>query len=318
MGFDLKKCGICNDELGRYKVDFSILDGLFKINDVLYENDKVYCYSKNRECGGRKMNPNSIEFISKTMGLSELDARNYIHNNNKSPFYSINHKSGTDYIKWQTRDEAFFDSSEKYENWKTKLRYGHTLESYIEKHGIRKGTKIYTDVQKSKESCSLKFYMNKYDDEEIAMLEYTKRLEQCIPKSSSIEANSFFERLSVIILEKFNITSSDIITYYKDETEFQIAFFFYDYCIKSHKIIIEYNGKIWHPNKKYYSESEWSEWKHPFNESLTADEVYKKDIKKLAIALGRGYKVITVWSDKTVEYNIEYITDKINKYLNGK
>lgn len=42
---------------------------------------------------------------------------------------------------------------------------------------------------------------------------------------------------------------------------------------------------------------------------------YKKDKQKLAMALSRDYKVITVWSDKSEEYNINIIIDKIKKIL---
>ena len=317
IGFDLQMCNICKKEHAKYEVDFEIKNNTFIVNNIIYPQNKLYCYSKNKNCEGKKMNPNSVEFISKTMNLTKKESIEYIHNNNKSPFYSSNHTSLEEYKKYQTRDLSFFDNENEYNKWKEKLKRGHKIETYIKKYGKVEGTKIWEDIQKKKNSCSLEFYLKKCKTEKEALLEYSKRLEKVIPNSSSKEADTFFEKLTRVLCDKFNISENDITTNYKDNTEFQLVYYFYDYCIHSHKIIIEYNGKLWHPNKEYYTEEEWNNWKHPFNEKLNADDVYQKDIQKMAIALSRGYKVITIWSDKEEDYNIDFVVEKLNKYING-
>jgi very-short-patch-repair endonuclease len=317
IGFDLKMCNICKEEYAKYDLDFEIKNNIFTVKNVFYPENKIYCYSKNKKCPGKKMNPNSVEFISKSMNLTEKEALDYIHKNNKSPFYLSNHDSIEEYKKYQTRDLSFFNNENEYNKWKEKLKRGHKIETYIEKYGKVEGTKIWKNIQKKKNSCSLEFYLKKYKTEKEALLEYSKRLEKVIPNSSSKEADSFFKKLTKILYSKFNINKDDITTNYKDNKEFRLVYYFYDYCIHSHKIIIEYNGKLWHPNKEYYTKEEWNKWKHPFNENLNADDVYKKDKQKLAIALSKGYKVITVWSDKEEKYNIDLVIQKLTKYING-
>ena len=316
MGFNLEKCNICKNEKARYDVDFIISGDEFSVKNISYK--KYYCYSKNKKCPGKKMNPNSVEFISKSMKISKQKALEYIHQNNSTPFYLSNHGSVEDYKKSQTRDINFFGSRDNYEEWKDKLKRGHKIETYIKKYGKGEGERIWKEIQSKKESCSLKFYLKKFNgDEKKALEEYSERLKKVIPNSSSKEAEKFFKELTKEVIINFGIKEEDILTFYKDNKELNIVYYFYDYCITSHKIIIEYNGKLWHPDKKYYTKEEWDSWKHPFNEGLTADMVYKKDKQKLAIALSRGYKLIKVWSDVGVDDNIKFVIEKIRKYING-
>lgn len=62
----------------------------------------------NKDCASRKLNPNSVERVSKGLGLSEAEALHLIHARNKSPFYRENHSSDEEYTKAQTRGLDFF------------------------------------------------------------------------------------------------------------------------------------------------------------------------------------------------------------------
>ena len=66
-----------------------------------YRNIKKYCFDQTSDCPGKRLNPNSVEFVSKTEGLSEEEALRLIHTRNKSPFYLENHKTKHDYQKTQ-------------------------------------------------------------------------------------------------------------------------------------------------------------------------------------------------------------------------
>jgi hypothetical protein len=147
----IQKCSICNSAYNPYfTLEFTIFpNNEVKISNVInghksynYEKyNKNYCYGENRSCPGIKMNPNSIEFISLTLNLSESEALEYIHKNNKSPFYLNNHESHEEYSNFQSRSKT----------------------AYINKYGEDEGLKKYNsfcDTQKY--SCSKHFYLDKF------------------------------------------------------------------------------------------------------------------------------------------------------------
>lgn len=167
LGFNLKLCNICKTTYNpNFKLIFKILDNnIVKICDVKWgkssynfkKYDKHYCYGSNRNCPGLKMNPNSVEFISKTLNLNEDDALSYIYENNKSPFYSINHDSIEDYSKSQSRGKDYYISKYgqtegllKYESNITKFKYTNSKISYTDKYGQTEGLKIWDKISKKK------------------------------------------------------------------------------------------------------------------------------------------------------------------------
>ena len=103
LGLPIQLCAICKSAYNPYfDLEFNISsDGEVKICNVInghrsynYKNyNKNYCYGNNTICPGIKMNPNSVEFISATLNLTPEEALNYIHENNKSPFYFKNHSN---------------------------------------------------------------------------------------------------------------------------------------------------------------------------------------------------------------------------------
>ena len=58
---------------------------------------------------------------------------------------------------------------------------------------------------------------------------------------------------------------------------------YYDFTIPSLKIIIEFNGVHFHPNKAVLSEKEWNDWRTPITHN-TADEIYRIDCLKRSAA----------------------------------
>ncbi|MDF1551403.1 MAG: hypothetical protein P1P88_26515, partial [Bacteroidales bacterium] len=79
-----------------------------------------YCY-RGKLCSGGHLNPNSKEFISKSLKISNDEALKIIHNRNKSPFYRSNFSNDKEYKKAQQRDL----------NW------------YISKYGEIKGNQLF-------------------------------------------------------------------------------------------------------------------------------------------------------------------------------
>jgi hypothetical protein len=71
--------------------------------------------------------------------------------------------------------------------------------------------------------------------------------------------------------------------------------FFYDLFVKSLKLIVEYNGERWHPNRSVMTEQEWKNWKSPFSRK-SADEIEREDVHKRWLAINRGFICFTIWS----------------------
>jgi len=85
-------------------------------------------------------------------------------------------------------------------------------------------------------------------------------------------------------------------------------FYLYDFTLRNQKIIIEYNGVTFHPNKNKLTESEWKTWSEPYS-NMKADEKYNYDQIKIKYAEKHGFKILEIWSDETVEDNINIIKD---------
>lgn len=79
------------------------------------------------------------------------------------------------------------------------------------------------------------------------------------------------------------------------------SIFFYDFTIPELKIIVEFNGSAFHPNRNLMNEQQWNEWKCLFSDA-PADSVNLFDEAKQKLAETYGYTVIKVWdTDNLIE-----------------
>lgn len=216
----------------------------------------------------------------------------------------------------------------------------HTKEKYILKYGNERGLKKWETYLKSKDSMSLdwalkkakgnpilakKIYnkrkesiktnmdklIEKYGSEELAYEEYIK-----IVKSRTVKFNKASKESLVILLpfykkllKKYN--KEDIKLGVDENHELHLydrdnkKSYFYDFAIKSKKIIIEYNGEKWHPNyEKYSVEYLLENWNHIRSEK-NATFYIEKEKSKLNFAISKGYEVLVLWSSDSVEENIK-------------
>lgn len=145
-----------------------------------------FCYK--RGCPGKKLNPNSINFVSKSRNISENEALDLIHRRNKSQFYECNHSSKEDYKKYQSRNEEWYKNKygdmEGQERWKKYCKRqsyaGVKLGYFIEKYGEEIGKEKYKKLNLSKDSVSFQHFLNKLGSYEKARVEYDKRLQQIV------------------------------------------------------------------------------------------------------------------------------------------
>ena len=175
------------------------------------------------------------------------------------------------------------------------------IEFYIQKYGEIEGKKHYNNRINN---WIKKLDDKSYDEKRIITLKRTRNL----PRFSK-EATDFFIQL----LSKIDVNLiKDLDIFYGDNEMILWDYgtkrpFFYDFSIPKIKLIIEYNGSIFHPNLDKLNESEILKWQCPFTkvDAITKNEI---DSYKIKFAESIGYQVIVIWD--TDEY-----THKTNKCL---
>lgn len=133
---------------------------------------------------------------------------------------------------------------------------------------------------------------------------------------ASKESLFYFIKLYKVLRKKgfnrgdilFGIRGSDEFCIKKDKKKY-----YYDFCIPSIKLIIEYNGIRYHPNKDVLSKDEWDTWKEPYKER-NADEKYKYDLYKENIAKEHGYDMLILWSNDSIIKNYLKIEQCLKKH----
>ena len=75
--------------------------------------------------------------------------------------------------------------------------------------------------------------------------------------------------------------------------------YYYDFCLKPLKLIVEYNGIYFHPR-------DIDEWRR---KDISFEDALHKDTQKLDFIRALGYDVIVVWEDDDVECKIKEIVD---------
>jgi very-short-patch-repair endonuclease len=115
--------------------------------------------------------------------------------------------------------------------------------------------------------------------------------------------NNIFIGYSKISQELFNEIYNRLNRNFKYATnggEFKIqrengGFYFYDFTDIDNKLIIEYNGDMYHANPDKYGENDNP---HPFRKEITSKEIWEKDRLKFESVEKIGYKVLTIWDSE--------------------
>ncbi len=167
----------------------------------------------------------------------------------------------------------------RYKKWKREV--ANTYDNFVLRHGHEEGTRRYKEHTKNKvlfskaSKESLKFFIPLY-----------KRLRRLGLKREDIF---------------FGVGGSKEYFICKSLGQGKPLFRFFDFTIKSLKIIIEYHGIYFHPR-----ENEERNWKFAFK-NITYDEALQRDKEKKELAVEHGFHYIVVWSDD----NLMFTTDKI-------
>ena len=132
-----KLCSWCSSEINHRltSIDFTIEEYSISITAVKY-NDIHYCGSDSCKVEYKKYNTNSSYKIMLNHNLeSEIAAKEWIRNNNKSPFYKENHKTLDEYAESQRRNQ----DKERWDLMTEKANYSRSLNGYIRRYGDVEG-----------------------------------------------------------------------------------------------------------------------------------------------------------------------------------
>lgn len=180
------------------------------------------------------------------------------------------------------------------------------------------GIKKYEEKCKLSDSKSLNFFIKKYVNYDVAYYHYIEEQKKIKVKTlkASKESLKYFKPLYDFLLEKNIVSEKEIYLGIDGVNEFFILddkkIYFYDFVIRSKKIIIEFNGKAWHPNwEKYEINEAIVKFK---NTKINPINTINNDIVKLNLAKKHGYDLLTLWEEDGYDIN----NQKLKIFLNKK
>lgn len=245
--------------------------------------------------------------------------------------------------RWKTRNKKCQDNvtlkgfierygksegKQKYSLYKNKLSNMQSLEKFIERYGTEEGTLRYNETIRKK-SQTLDRFIEIYGDEDglEKFNEYKSNQSKNSLSNVSKESLKFFNPLLEYILEISNnemliqntyIGKKNQQEYFLVDTELNKTYF-YDLTLEPLKLIFEYNGSAFHPNKNLLTDDEWKSWKTPYSD-ISADEKYNHDQRKLELARNNGFEIFEIWDtddkDLTLKKCKIIIENKIKEFLN--
>lgn len=181
--------------------------------------------------------------------------------------------------------------NKKWEGYRHRQAYTNTKEYFVEKYGETVGEQKYYNINASKaitHTNLIKKYGEYLGNEKwLDFLNNKKRI------GYSKMATKLFEELESKL-------GNDYTFYYEPKTREMVLNsngtpYFYDCYIKELKLIIEFNGDVFHANPKIFNAHDNP---NPFDKTLPAEEIWEADNKKVNHALDNGYKIIIIWENE--------------------
>lgn len=208
-----------------------------------------------------------------------------------------------------------------------KLRVKFDLDYFINKYGAEAASMEMDKFYSTKDTSSYQWALKKANfDFKLADKIYQER---CDSKSVGLGKAS---KESIIVLKPVfdwlienGFESKDIFWGVEGSNEILLydstckKRYYYDFCIESLKLIIEYNGETFHPNYEKHSIEYLKEnFTHPYKKDMTAEAMIQKDKDKIAHALRFGYDIHIIWSseENKTEKILQIIKNKIHEYEN--
>ena len=125
-----------------------------------------------------------------------------------------------------------------------------------------------------------------------------------------------------VLLETYDIDNRNNIYFathnkeYKlDKCESEGGIWLYDFTDTNNKKIIEFHGDMFHGNPKKYKATDYP---HPFRKTITAQDMWNKDKRKLNVAIEEGFDVLVIWDSEYRWGNKQEIINKCIAFINKK
>lgn len=244
-----------------------------------------------------------------------------ISNNPYSKTYWVNHGMSIEEAQYKVNSRNFWCKEFYQSRENSKLSNPSKLEYYVNKFGEELGQiKFGEKISKAIYSNSIESYIIRYGYIE-GTRKYNSKIEKTTGNLGSIstESRRFFSRLYKRLI-KIGYNRTDLQVGLRGSKEFVLRDELnnsnrYDCCLIHQKIIIEYNGHIWHPRRDRMTNTEWENWKMPFknNEGISANDKEFKDLEKISFAKRLGYNIIEVWPKDGIENNLTKCMEIINE-----
>lgn len=153
-------------------------------------------------------------------------------------------------------------------------------------------------INQKKNVFNINSYILRGFSEEVAQQLHADYLKKLSPRFS-MESINFFEKNKILSSEsnKSNVFFGEHEFFLYDKNK-KISF--YDLTFLDKKLIVEYHGEKFHPNKKVLSEEEFSNWCHAYSKE-SAENVYNRDQYKKQLAISNGFIFIEIYSNDPVE-----------------
>ena len=201
------------------------------------------------------------------------------------------------------------EGTKLFEEYRQKQIYTKSKQRYIDEFGKEEGLRIVNEINKKK-THTLENFQRKYGKEE--GWDRYKEYQENKHCSYSKVASKLFEEL-----EK-SLDRKDLTYIYKPKNhELHLTdkgkSYYYDFCIPELKFIIEFNGDVFHGNPRFFNESDHP---NPYDETLTAKDMWKRDKQKVDFAKRNGYNVFVVWESE-YKNNKRKTLKSIKESING-
>ena len=202
-----------------------------------------------------------------------------------------------------------------------------TKENFIEKYGIESGTLKWNNFCiRNKGNHTLKRFVELYGDNGIKRFNdlknyfvYSNTLNGFISRyGESVGIEKYENRLTKMLRAGkcgyspiSQVLFNSIYTFIKDDKlfndiyfaslnkEFTIGKYKIDFLVNDIKRCIEFNGDNFHANPEIYTSTDTP---NPFDHNLTASEIWKRDLERLAFIKQSGYTTLVVWEN---EFNLD-------------
>lgn len=193
-------------------------------------------------------------------------------------------------------EEEIKESVSKFAKFAIKDRIGTTDIRYYLNKGMTEEAKAALKDRQT--TFSLEKLIKKYGVKKARII-FNKRQKKWM--KSLIEGGNLKSGYSEISQKLFRSIDSSIANgdfyYATKDKEYFISekgyrFKQYDFCDRTNKKIIEFNGDMYHANPKTYKSTDRP---NPFKAELTAGMIWENDKKKIKLAKDNGFEVLIVW-----------------------